>query len=423
MAGISSGTLPPLLEASVTLDELYEHFDRLRPLRRRAASAILENGLDLDAHHACHRAPVCGETLSTLEETLHAIDSLPGSGSSREIEIDGRSLTVNLEYERTELQRDIACLRLGMKGVVQTLHVPGAFEQELDDVLELIHDRRYTCVFSDRDGTIANYSGRYRSSHQPLYAAVRLGRFAMTATDHFFVLTSGPLYGHGLLSLSAFPEGTVHLAGSKGREFVRSDGTAGSFPLREEERLLIMKLDERLRALLERPDYSLLASIGSGYQQKLGQLTVSIQDIHRSVPSEISESFLDEITTILRQIDPDRSRFELDHTGFDVELTLASDVDRARGYHKGDGVNYLIEACGLDLGEGPVLVCGDTPSDLPMLEALAQRGVETHAVFVAPDADLRARVQQASSAAAFCTGPDVLVTALGIAGQAMSVPT
>ena len=410
----------PHSEVPVTLDELYGMFDRLRPLRRRAAATILDNGLDLETERACKTSPACTETLSQLEETLRQIDSLPGSGNAREVMVDDRTLAVNLEYERTELTRDIACLRDGMKGVVQQLHVPGAFEEELDELLDLIQNNRYKAVFSDRDGTIANYSARYRSSHQPLYAAVRLGRFALTAADHFFVVTSGPLYGHGLLSLSAFPEGTVHLAGSKGREYIRSDGTAGSYPLSEDERIAIMRLDEQLQSLLGRPEFSLLGSIGSGYQHKLGQLTVSIQDIHRSVPTETSERFLDAITTALGRLDPDRTLFELDHTGFDIELTLTSGADKSRGYHKGDGVRFLIDACGLQLGDGPVLVCGDTPSDLPMLEALGDVGVETHAIFVAPDTDLRSVVAQIATQSAFCTGPDVLVTALGIAGQALS---
>jgi hypothetical protein len=404
----------------VTLTELYNLFDELRPHRRRAASAILDNNLDLETHEACRQQPGCRTTLDALEQAQNILDSLPGHDNTRELQIDGRSVALNLEYERTELGRDVICLREGMRGVVRTLKVPGAFEEELDAVLEVVQDRHYRAVFSDRDGTIANYCGRYRSSHQPLYAAVRLGRFAMHGTSDFFIVTSGPLYGNGLLSLSAFPEGTVHLAGSKGREFVRSDGTAGSLPLTDAERASINLLDEHLQKLLARPEYAILRSIGSGYQQKLGQLTISTQDIHRSVPGTVSTQFQEELCGVLRRLDPDQSRFEMDQTGFDVELTLTSHADRSRGYHKGDGVKFLVDSFGLDLADGPVLVCGDTPSDLPMLESLVAMGVPTHAIFVAADAELEERVRRLTPHCAFCTGPDVLVTALGIAGQALA---
>jgi hypothetical protein len=110
----------------------------------------------------------------------------------------------------------------------------------------------------------------------------------------------------------------------------------------------------------------------------------------------------------------------MDQTGLDVELTLTSHADRSRGYHKGDGVKFLVDSFGLDLADGPVLVCGDTPSDLPMLESLVAMGVPTHAIFVAADAELEERVRRLTPHCAFCTGPDVLVTALGIAGQALA---
>lgn len=406
------------LDGLVTLSELYELFDWLRPHRRRAAAVILDQFLDLDTELACERQVACRDALSAMERARDVIESLPGSGDSRDLEVDDRAVRSNLEYERSELERDIICLREGMSGVVRRLRVPGAFEEELDAVLSVIRGHHYSAAFSDRDGTIANYAARYRSSHQPLYAAVRLGRFAISACDDFFVVTSGPLYGHGLLSLSAFPEGTVHLAGSKGREFVRADGSTGSYAMSEAGRSAIMSLDARLQELLERTEFRLLQSIGSGYQRKLGQLTVSTQDIHRSVPAELSEQFLNEVQNAVAKVDPDGSRFELDLTGFDVEITLTSDDDATRGYHKGDGVRFLVESCNLDLVQAPVLVCGDTASDLPMLRELTAAGFTTHAIFVAPTDELERDVRGAAAQAAFCSGPDVLVTALGIAGQA-----
>ncbi|MFW6313027.1 MAG: hypothetical protein ACOC2N_04000 [Spirochaetota bacterium] len=406
----------------MTIGELYELFDRLRPYRSRAAASILDNHLDTDESRACMTHAPCRGALTELTAALEILESLPGEGFQRELSVDGRDLSLTLDYEFRELRRDVVCLEEGMRGVARSLRVPGAFQEELSALQSLLATGRssadrYAAIFTDRDGTIANYCGRYRSSHQPLYAAVRIGRFARMCTDHFFVVTSGPLYGHGLLSLSAFPEATVHLAGSKGREYVLADGSAGSFPLTDEQRSVIIALDERIQALLERPEYRVLTMIGSGYQRKFGQLTVSRQDIHRSVPAEVSDGFLREVRRIVSELDGRQEWFDLDDTGFDIEVTLVAEGGRKRGFHKGDGVAFLVKSLDLDLHRAPVLVCGDTASDVPMLEYLAEAGCETHAIFVATDGDLERRVRRVATRSAFCSGPDVLVAALGISGR------
>lgn len=401
----------------MTIGELYELFDSLRPHRRRAAAAILELGLDSDTSRACRASEPCRQALAQLQTARETLESLPGDGPVRELAVDGREVRLTLDYELSELDRDLLCLREGMEGVARTLRVPGSFESELDALVRMLSDHRYAAVFSDRDGTIANYCGRYRSSHQPLYAAVRIGRYARECTDNFVVVTSGPLYGQGLLSLSAFPEGTVHLTGSKGREYLFADGEAGSYPLTEEQSAALIALDRRIEALLERPEYRILALVGSGYQRKFGQLTVSRQDMHRSVPVEVSQSFLTEVRDTVRELDPRGEHFVVDDTGFDIELTLTAEGTGTRAFDKGDGVGFLLGALGLEPRGEPVLVCGDTVSDVPMVEFLADAGYEVDAVFVAADSELERAVRRRSTRAAFCSGPDVLVSALGTVGQ------
>ncbi len=401
----------------MTIGELYELFDTLRPHRRRAAAAILELGLDSDTSQACRASEPCRQALDRLQAARETLDSLPGEGPVRELTVDGREVRLTLDYELSELDRDLLCLREGMEGVARTLRVPGSFENELDHLVGMLSDHRYAAVFTDRDGTIANYCGRYRSSHQPLYTAVRIGRYARECTDHFVVVTSGPLYGQGLLSLSAFPEGTVHLTGSKGREYLFADGEAGSYPLTEDQSAAIIALDRRIEALLERPEYQILPLVGSGYQRKFGQLTVSRQDMHRSVPVEVSQAFLDDVRATVRELDPGGERFVVDDTGFDIELTLTAEGARSRGFDKGDGVGFLLGELGLEPHGEPVLVCGDTASDVPMVEFLADAGYEVDAVFVAADAELERAVRRRSTRAGFCSGPDVLVSALGAVGR------
>ncbi|MFP4112897.1 MAG: hypothetical protein ACOC0O_01895 [Spirochaetota bacterium] len=399
------------------LDELYDLFDRLRPFRRRAAAAMLRNELGRGASFPIGSCETCRATLHELESASSLLASLPGSGTQRELLVDGRHATLNLDYEITELERDVTCLRDGPAAVSRLLWAPESSGEQIDGMLELFGDTAYAAAFSDRDGTITNYCGRYRSSHQPLYAAVEIARFARDRCDEFFVVTSGPLYGHGLLSLSSFPDETVHLAGSKGREFKLADGKTGSYPLSDEQRAAIIRLDHDVQELLDRPEYRLLSAIGSGYQRKFGQLTVSRQDVHRSVPEDLSGAFLHDVRRLVGRVDPEHTRFEIDDTGFDVEITLVAEGDRRRGFDKGDGVRFLVDSLALDLRGVPVLVCGDTPGDVPMLESLAEAGARTHAVFATEDEALRRVVRERATASAFCSGPDVLVAALGSAAD------
>ena len=184
----------------MTLAELYELFDLLRPYRRRAAATILQHRFDGLASPPCTTYGSCSEARARLESALSVLDSLPGTGTNRDVAVDDRELRLNLEYEFRELERDLLCLRRGMPELLDSLQSDAAAQRDLESVAKALRGVRYSAVFTDRDGTIANYCGRYRSSHQPLYTAVQVGRFARACAREFFVVTSGPLYGNGLLS-------------------------------------------------------------------------------------------------------------------------------------------------------------------------------------------------------------------------------
>ncbi|TVQ27671.1 MAG: trehalose 6-phosphate synthase, partial [Spirochaetaceae bacterium] len=172
------------------------------------------------------------------------------------------------------------------------------------------------------------------------------------------------------------------------------------------------KLNERIDRLLSRPEFATFALIGSGLQHKHGQTTVARQDIHGSIPDDLSEEFLESVQSTVRDVDPEGTIFGVEDTGKDVEIMLT--VDGGRRFSKGDGLSYLNDALGLGLSQSPCLICGDTSSDLPMVEKAVELGGRdrTAAVFVTRDEDLRRRVSAVLDRSHFVSTPDVLVAAL-----------
>ena len=286
------------------------------------------------------------------------------------------------------------------------------FLGEIDDTVAVLRGRKIANFISDRDGTVNNYCGRYRSSHQSIWNAVYLTRFVRGACTDPVILTSAPLGGDGLLSLSLMPAGSTGYAGSKGREYQERDGNQGTMDLGEHEARSLERLNESLRSLVSQERFRAFGVIGSGLQPKFGETTVARQDIHRSIPAATSEEFLQAVRDTVAEIDSDGSVFAIEDTGKDIEITLTMNGD---AFSKGEGIRFLDERLSLGLAEGPNLICGDTSSDVPMLEEAVRvgGGNRTSAIFVTTDSDLRARVRDEVIAQPhFVSEPDVLVVAL-----------
>jgi hypothetical protein len=388
-----------------TLEQFYEFMDELQTLRRVVAEYVA-NGLG------------AGKYRGSLENAAHAIDELPGDGLDKRLHAGGRPVTVRLDYERVELEKDILYLRDGEEGLVRWMaqqHDASAevsFDEEVRRTSAFLKEIPVEVFLTDRDGTVNNYCGRYRSSHQSIYNAVYLTRFATFCTHQSVILTSAPLGGDGLLNLTAMPGGTVHYAGSKGREYHSKDGHTGRQPVSERQEAALKQLNERIEELLSSDRYRPLRYIGSGIQYKHGQTTVTRQDIHGSIPEADSQAFLTTIRDLLREVDPEETIFRIEDTGKDIEIMLT--VDGEREYDKGDGVTYLTQELELGMDTHPSLICGDTGSDLPMVQQAATIGGDDRVatVFVTTDRSLKKRVESLGVRHLVVSTPDVLVTAL-----------
>lgn len=388
-----------------TLDLLYAFMDQVTSIRREAVAAYLA-GIQTPAH------------VIALKNALNALVELPppqgaGDGPDRLIRAGDRTVTVTLDYEFSELGKDIRYLEDG-EPALDEYHAskqPG-FRDEVSRLVEYLDGEKFGVFLTDRDGTVNNYCGRYRSSHQAVYNAVFLTRFARACADRSVILTSAPLDDGGLLALTAIPEGTVCYAGSAGREYLSETGDRGELPLSSEQRERLRALNSRLAGLLDRPGNRVFAMIGSGVQYKYGQTTVSRQDIHGSIPEETSRDFAEAVGELVRAVDPGGRYFRVSDTGRDVEIILT--VGEGREFHKGEGARFLDRELGLNMSENDCLICGDTHSDIAMVEYVVRiAGPErTRVVFVTEDPELRKEVRLLAPAAHFATTPDALVTAL-----------
>jgi hypothetical protein len=373
--------------------------------------------------HLLQKRAVPAELGDHLKKTLEQILSIPRaeSGGFELSYTEHKTLELDLTYEIEELKKDIFFIEQGedeFTGYLESLH-PG-FGMEVTNTIELFQKTRFLNFITDRDGTVNNYCGRYRSSIQSAYNALFLTRFARTRAKHSVLLTSAPLQNIGLVDISVFPKGSYIYAGSKGREYLDMKNLYHSFPIKAAKQKTLDLFNETLTDLLKNPRYEPFSLIGSGLQFKFGQTTVSRQDINGSIPEKDSTSFLHRIRELVREVDPENTFFRIEDTGKDIEIILTVSDEKhgkLRDFDKGDGVRFLNRDVPLFLNEGKSLICGDTSSDIPMVEASKEINDETFALFVSEDRSLQKNVLDVCPHAVFVSKPDVLVYTLNELAQ------
>ncbi len=394
-----------------TLPQLYELIHATIPARRALTLEVLAS------------RPGSPDRIGLLRQALRDLEAIPEDPAGRRLVLEGgRSIHVELGYEIGELRKDLVFLEQGEEALLAHLDERHAgFREEVAAGLESLAGIRFQTFVTDRDGTVNNYSGRYASSVQSTYNAVFLTRFARSRTRArgSVLLTSAPLDNTGVADMAVTPPGALIVAGSKGREYFDGDGRRRQYPIEPEKQERLDELNDRLRRLLEARENEVFTLIGSGLQLKFGQTTIARQDIGGTAPREASERFLDEVRRLVRSVDPDGTIFRIEDTGLDVEILLT--VDDARGgptrdFDKGDGLRFLNEDLGLEMNRGASLVCGDTDSDVPMLDAALELAPETHAVFVTRHEELRRTVRKRLPETSFVSEPDTLVTLLNALG-------
>ena len=117
---------------------------------------------------------------------------------------------------------------------------------------------------------------------------------------------------------------------------------------------------------------------------------------------------------MVKRLDPDGDNFKIEDTGLDIEiiLTVSDQKEGLKDFDKADAINYLDNVLNLRMEKGPHLVCGDTGSDVPMLEAAMAGTNDTWSIFVTKDHKLANRVKAVCHGAVIVPEPDVLITIL-----------
>ena len=399
---------PTLIEKQEirTLKQFYNLMAMTRDVRYKTVESLFKD------------QPIEQNSITSLENALFSLEDIPSEDGLRILYIDdSKKISARLLYEISELQKDIFFLKYSEKQFIENLeNLHEGFLEQVNDGIEKLKGLNFNCFITDRDGTINNYCGRYISSVQAVYNSVFLTRFARKKASNPIIITSAPLKGPGLVDVSVNPDKTFIYAASKGREYIDLNGKRKTYPIEKNKQRLLDSLNKRLSDLVKNPAFEMFSMIGSGLQFKFGQTTIARQDIRKSIPESESEEFLEEINNIVREIDPGGENFKIEDTGLDIEiiLTIENSLSEAKDFNKADAVNFLDDALKLNMTKGPHLVCGDTSSDVPLIEAAMEKTPDTWAVFVTENSELSAKVKDMCPNSFIVTQPDILVTILGL---------
>ncbi len=357
------------------------------------------------------------DSLQQLKRTFEAIEQIPNQNGWKLLRLNAdKTIRVDVNYELEELKKDIWFFENGEEAFIEHLgNSETSFNKQFQEGLDFLNKIDFNAFITDRDGTVNNYCGRYSTSIQSAYNAIFLSRYAVKKTKNTVLLTSAPLNNNGLIDLSVMPSGVVNYAGSKGREYYDTKGVFGYYPIKTEKQEKLNELNRRIKRMFENNDYEVFARIGSGLQEKFGQTTIARQDINKSIDRECSDELLQEIKTLVHDLDPEERYFRIEDTGLDIEIILTIDNEGTKGlkdFDKGDGLRLLNEKLDLDLQNAPNLICGDTNSDVAiLLEAMKHSG-DIYCIFVTREEQLKNKVKDICPQCFFVDKPDVLVSML-----------
>uniref|UniRef100_A0A915PXY7 Trehalose-6-phosphate phosphatase helical bundle domain-containing protein n=1 Tax=Setaria digitata TaxID=48799 RepID=A0A915PXY7_9BILA len=411
-----------------TVDEFKNLMYKMQETRRTIVVALLnERDLkkdDVALLRQAYERLTDSQTHSFQREmcTLTTKLSLNIRDETRGLEKDLKYLETlsQIREEEPSLSWPVVMSRIDLISILADYHPEGkeTFMKEYKEAVKFLRtfigsemtNGKKPIFVTDWDGTMKDYCSQYATNLQPIYSAIGMVRFADRFTRISAVLTAGPLRGPGILDLTAMPiDGPVMFSGSWGREWwlsgkrvVHEDG------ITDEGFNALQRLDDEMKDLLHSSDYAPFALVGSGVQRKVDRLTLGVQTVCHHIASELSNKYQMAVKERVHRVDPN-SQAELE-----VEV-----VAHSSGiiWNKADGVDRLIKSLGDSLKTpGKVLICGDTPSDLPMVRQAAKQNPEgVMAIFVGAKIPLREEVKQVvgdDNRCCFVSCPDIIHAAM-----------
>lgn len=377
-----------------TLSELQEAVQKTHAPRKLAFQALLA------------RQPVQGRDLAALRATSALLKHADSEGN-----LYLSSTPVNVASEARSIDHDIRLLDAVLAGETlararsRIIDATGLGNEV--NALEGYLPERFALSLADRDGTVVPYAGQYRRTVESIVSS--LGLAALNErSDTAYILSAGPL--DDMMKLTLGP--TMRLAGSKGREFMVANGDVVRNELPAASRLLDAVARDVERAVAVDSEIAGLLNVGSGFQKKHGELTVAYQDINGSLSPETSQRIVSLVRDSVGRHDH-ANALEVHQTHYDIEVVLRGG---SGAFNKADGVHTIHQHQPLIVPGvyAPLLVLGDTASDLALIDAARElgQGRDVRVVFVTEDPALRQRVRERVSHAKFASHPDALVLAL-----------
>ena len=385
-----------------TLKQFYDLMFETRNVRRKIVNKIIKN------------ESIPKRYIKKLINALNLLKRIPKNSREYTLNYHNQKIKINLHYEIEELEKDIKFLQSPIDEFLTFLNdLNTNFQKDLDMGLDFLQDIEFNIFISDRDGTVNNYCGRYKSSIQSVYNAIFLIEFSH-CLNNAIILTSAPLQNIGLIEVSIVPPEYFVLAGSKGREFFYNNQKY-RLEISSDKQKKLNQLNNKLKKITQKENYEIFSMIGSGLQYKFGQTTIARQDIHNSIPEQKSKEFLQKIKEIVNEIDSENNYFVIIDTGKDIEIILKKDnVDdnSTKDFDKGDGTEFILEKLNINIDGSNNLICGDTSSDISILKYAKNMTKNSHTIFVTNNLKLQKEVKNLSNNFMFVNSPDALVSIL-----------
>jgi len=374
-----------------TLKQFYNLIYKTRNIRRRILKNLLKG------------KGIKKKDLVFLKKALTQLKRVEKEKGSYVFSVGKDKIYSNLEYEIEELKRDILYLEKGEAELLKYLSKKQkGFNKEVEKVCTYLKNKNMQTFITDRDGTINNYCEHYDSSVQSVYNAFFLMMFA-EVVDVAIIITSGPL--RGILNVAITPKSKIIYSGSKGREFVYKSKKF-NYKLEARKNKVLQKVAKAIKNLSRQERYRKFFFKGSGFQQKLGEISIARQDFLHSVPKKESQVFFRKIQEIVRTLDK-RDYLKVYDAGLDIEVILKLSK---KEFTKGDGLKFILQNSKIKPKE--TLVCGDTDSDLSFFKTIKKYYKKSSYIFVTKDNSLKRKIKKTLPKTIFISSPDVLITAL-----------
>ncbi|KAK6033250.1 trehalose-6-phosphate synthase domain protein [Ostertagia ostertagi] len=296
---------------------------------------------------------------------------------------------------------------------------PTAFAAEVEKAAALLSlGDHFHYLFTDRDGTLKSYSCSYPTSVQPAYSAVIQAQFARRCAQFCAIVTTAPLVHIGILNVSTMPEGYYAYGASAGREWYFNPAMQfKDDSVSDADLMLLNKAFDMVEDLLEKPEFRNLTWVGSGLQKHYGHITIAKQDVNNSIPPRKSMQLFVEVSKIVNEVDPTGAILTIRENEYDIKIYTKAKLS-GRIFNKGHGVRLIERKMGMQLQDGNILVCGDSDTDLPMLEeCLSVAPPNVYTIWVTKDEALQEKVTQTcarfhNNNVTFVSCPEVLLGAM-----------